>query len=107
MPERKRVYVDECGIKEHLQREYGRAWRRVKVEDAKRGHKFHRINVVATVTQSKRETKKITRECYKGSRTGDRFERWYEYNLLKKVQSGSRIIMDRASFHRKKQVEEI
>ncbi|MDR2740661.1 MAG: hypothetical protein LBB98_00675, partial [Treponema sp.] len=35
--------------------------------------------------QSKRETKKIARECYKGSRTGDRFERWYEYNLLKKV----------------------
>jgi hypothetical protein len=43
----KRVYVDERGIKEHLVREHGRALRGVKVEDSKRGRKFHRVNVVA------------------------------------------------------------
>jgi hypothetical protein len=48
-PEEKRVYVDECGIKEHLKREYGYALRGKKVEDAKRGRKFHRVNVVAAV----------------------------------------------------------
>jgi hypothetical protein len=53
------------------------------------GHKFHRINVVAAVTHSKKETKKIAPECYNGSMTGDRFERWFEFNLLKNVQSDS------------------
>jgi hypothetical protein len=45
--EEKRVYVDECGIKEHLKREYGALWG-VKVEDTKRGCKFHSINVVVS-----------------------------------------------------------
>ncbi|MHB9293394.1 hypothetical protein Holit_02515 [Hollandina sp. SP2] len=39
--------------------------------------------------------------------TGVRFGRWFEFKLLKKVQRGCGIIMDCASFHRKKQVEEL
>jgi transposase len=38
--------------------------------------------------------------------TGECFERWFEFKLLKDVKPGS-VIMDRASFHRKKQPEEI
>jgi hypothetical protein len=77
--------VDECGINEHLQREHGRALRGVKVEDTKRGHAFHRVNVVAAVIHGKKETKKIAGECYSGSMTGERFERWFEFKLLKDV----------------------
>jgi hypothetical protein len=47
IPEKERVYADECGIKEHLQREYGRALRGVKIEDTKRGHNSRRVNVAA------------------------------------------------------------
>jgi transposase len=39
--------------------------------------------------------------------TGGRFERWFESKLLNSVQTGSTIIMDRASFHRKELLEEI
>jgi transposase len=39
--------------------------------------------------------------------TGDRFERRFECKLLKNVQAGRTIIMDRASFHRKKQLEQL
>jgi transposase len=39
--------------------------------------------------------------------TGERFELWFESNLLKNVNPGCSIIMDRASFHRKKQLEEM
>jgi transposase len=60
---------------------------------------------VAAVTHSKNGTKKIAPECYNGSMTGERFERWFEYKLLNTVNTGSTIIMDRASFHRKKQLE--
>jgi hypothetical protein len=79
--------------------------RGVKVEDTKRGRKFHRVNVVAAVIHSKNETKKIAPECYNGSVTGERFEIWFEANLLKNVETGSTIIMYRASFHKKKQLE--
>jgi hypothetical protein len=58
IPDEKRVYVDECGINERLQREYGRALRGVKVEDTKRGHTFHRVNAAAAVIHGKKETRK-------------------------------------------------
>jgi hypothetical protein len=47
----------------------------VKIEDTKRGHNFHRVNVVAAVIHGEKETKKIAPECYDGSMTGERFER--------------------------------
>jgi putative transposase len=54
------------------------------------------------VIHGEKETKKTAPECYDSSMTGDRFERWFECKLLKNVQAGRAIIMDRASFHRKK-----
>jgi transposase len=37
---------------------------------------------------------------------GVRFEEWFENSLLRSVEKGKTIIMDRASFHRKKPLEE-
>jgi transposase len=37
---------------------------------------------------------------------GERFEEWFEKSLLKTVGKGKTVIMDNASFHRKKQLEE-
>jgi transposase len=62
---------------------------------------------VAAVIHSEDGAKKIAPECYSGSMNSERFERWFEDKLLNEVQTGSTIIMDRASFHRKKQLEEI
>jgi hypothetical protein len=107
IPEKKRVYIDECGIQAYLQREYGRSLRGVKGADAKGGHTFHRVPIVAAMTHSKKETKKFACEWYKGSIKGERFERWFKIKLLNNVPRGSTIIMDRASFHRKKQLEEL
>jgi transposase len=59
------------------------------------------------VIHQKNETKKIAPECYNGSMNGERFERWFEFRLLNEVKTGCAIIMDRASFHRKKQLEKI
>jgi ribosomal protein S27AE len=81
--------------------------RGVKVEDTKRGHKFHRVNVVAAVIHNGRRTKKLAPECYHGSMTGEHFERWFESGLLNKVRKGDTIIMDRARFHCGKQLEKI
>jgi hypothetical protein len=43
-------------------------------------------------------------ECCSGSMNGAHFERWFEYRLLNDVQTGSTVIMDRASFYRKKRL---
>jgi transposase len=56
---------------------------------------------VAAVTHGKKGRKKIAPECYIGSMTGERFERWFEFNLLNRIKAGRTIIIDRASFHRK------
>jgi hypothetical protein len=58
------------------------------------------------VIHSGEETKKGSPECYNGSMTGEHFERRFETNLLNNVETCCTIIMDRVSFHRKKQLEE-
>ena len=107
IPAEKRVYIDECGIKERLVREHGRAFRGVKVEDTKRGRKFNRINVVDSQTQENNETYKIAPMCYQKSMNSGRFEEWVKHNLLPAVKKGSTIIMDNDRFHRKKELEKI
>jgi transposase len=107
IPEEDRVYVDESGINEHLEREFGRAPRGVKVEDCKRGRKFHRVNVVAGQIHDEEGVRQVAALCYQGTMNGEKFEGWFEWNLLPSVGKGKTIIMDRASFHRKKNLEKI
>jgi hypothetical protein len=78
-----------------------------KIEATKRGRKFHHVNSAAAVTHGKNGTQKIAGEWYHGSMTGERFKLWLESSLLKNVNPGCPVIMDRASFHRKKQLEEM
>ena len=101
------MYVDESGINDDLKREYGRALRGVMVEDSKRGRKFHRVNVVAGQTYDTDGIRHLSPLCYQGTMNGAWFEEWFENGLLKTVEKGKTIIMDRASFHRKSKLEEI
>jgi transposase len=98
-----RVYVDESGVEKCYAREYGRAPRGGRVEDAKRGRKFGRLNVVAAL----RGNEVLSPKCFDHSMTGDFFEDWFKNKLLPSVKRGQTIIMDNASFHRKKQLREI
>ena len=107
IPLEDRVYVDECGINEHIKREYGRAAAGVKVEDCKRGRSFHRVNVVAAAIHGGNAVQRLAPECYEHSMTGEKFELWMRNTLLKRVNAGKTIIMDNAAFHRKKRLMEI
>jgi hypothetical protein len=107
IPRKDRVYVDESGINSELKREYGRARRGVKAGDSKRGRKFHRVNVVAGQIYDAAGVRQLAPLCYQGTMNGERFEDWFENKLLKYVEKGKTIITDRASFHRKKRLEEI
>jgi transposase len=103
IPSENLVYVDESGLEKDYVREYGRAKRGVRVEDSKRGRKFQRLNVVAAVCGDA----VLAPKCYSHSTTAEFFESWFEKELLPKVERGQTIIMDNASFHRKKALRKI
>lgn len=67
------------------------------------GKKFKRLNIVA----AKQGKKIIAPMQYECSMNSALFEYWFEYQLLPAVSEDSVIIMDNASFHRKKKLFEI
>ena len=81
-------------------REYGRALRGEKVEGQKRGRKFQRMNITGGLCNGKH----IAIECYRNTTDAAFFERWFSERLLKEVPRGCTIIMDNASFHRKREL---
>jgi transposase len=68
-----------------------------------RGRKFRRTNVIAALCC----TMVIAQFCYSDTTTAEFFETWFKDQLLKEVQRGCTIIMDNASFHRKKVLKKI
>jgi transposase len=99
----RRVYIDESGIEKDLAREYGYSPRGRRIEDARRGRRFGRTNIIG----ARLGNKVLAVRCYAESATGAFFEDWFENDLLAKVPGGHTFIMDNASFHRKKNLEAI
>jgi transposase len=97
------VFVDESGINQSFQREYGRALRGQKVEDTKRGRKFARTNIISGLFGDKH----VATQIYTHSTTADFFNEWFEWDLIAEIPEFSVVIMDNASFHRKKGLYEI
>ena len=103
IPKEKIAYVDETGIDKCLYREYGYALRGQKVYDKISGKKFQRTSIVA----AKLGKKIIAPMQYSGTMNSALFELWFEKCLLPCLEKGATIVMDNASFHRKKQLYEI
>jgi len=77
--------------------------RGVKIEDVRRGRKYARTNIIA----AKCDGEVLTFKTYKHTTNSNFFEDWFEFDLLSVVPCGHTIIMDNASFHRKKQLRKI
>ncbi len=97
------VYIDETGINSYLYREYAYPERGKKVYGKIKGRKFKRTNIVA----AKYGNQIIAPMQYSTTMTGGFFERWFEEILLPGLPKDAVIVMDNASFHRKKQLYEI
>lgn len=92
----------------YLIRDYGRAFRGKKVEDVKRGRKYTRLHVVAGQFRDARgHIRHVAPFCYSQPMNCDLFETWFRTQLVKSIARGSTVIMDRASFHRKKTLENL
>lgn len=92
--------MDETGIDTYLYREYGYAPRGQEVHTKIPGRKYARTGVVA----AKLGDEIIAASQYNGTMDHELFEEWYEKMLLPKLPKGTVIVMDNASFHRKKQL---
>ena len=103
IPKDKRVYVDEAGFDSYLFRKYARSPRGQKVHEAVKGRKYQRTSIVA----GKLCHKIIAPLEYNGTMHGDFFEVWFEEHLIPSLPEDVVIILDNASFHRKKRLYEI
>jgi len=92
------VYVDECGVDQYLYREFAYAQRGQKVVAQISGKKFKRVNFCAGICQGRW----VAPIEYSGTTNSALFELWFEKRLLKEVNPGSVIVLDNATFHRKK-----
>jgi ribosomal protein L30E len=66
------------------------------------GRRFTRVNVVAGYC----EGRIMGEHCYTGTTTAEVFEEWFCSFLLPETHEGDVIIMDNASFHNKKRLNE-
>jgi hypothetical protein len=102
VPHKKRVYVDETGIAIFMMRLFAYALRGCPVHDVVPGHRFDRLNVVAALCNGVY----CGVECYRHTTDAVFFECWFS-GLLDEIPCGYTVIMDNASFHRKKQLRRL
>lgn len=103
IPSEKIVYIDETGIDTFLYREYGYAPRGQRVYSHISGRKYKRVGIVAGWMN-----KQIVAPLeYEGTMDGSLFEEWFTKHLLPAVGANAVIVMDNASFHRKKRLIDI
>jgi transposase len=69
----------------------------------KRGKKFERVNVIGALCNEEY----FSIECYKEKTNSKFFETWFEGSLLKEIPKGCTVIMDNATFHRKKSLRKL
>lgn len=103
IPKERIAYVDETGIDSYLYREYGYAPRGETVSGKIPGKKFQRTNIVA----AKLGKHIVAPMQYNGMTDSTLFEFWFEQCLLPCLPEDAVIVMDNASFHRKKQLNDI
>ena len=102
VPKNKRVYIDEMGISIFLTRLFAYAFRGQPVYDKVRGRLYDRLNVIGALWSGRH----IGVKCYRHSTDSAFFEAWF-LELLYEIPKSCTIIMDNASFHRKKQLRKL
>ena len=92
------VYVDETGFDQYFCRTHCWAKRGEIIEGSFSGKRFARTNFIGGLCNGKI----VGGKFYKHSTNSKFFEEWFEQILLKNIPRKSIIVMDNATFHRKK-----
>ena len=94
------AYVDECGIDKYIYREYGWSSRGEKIYGVISGRKYKRVVIVAA--QIDKEI--VAPLQYDGAMDSILFETWFVERLLPSLPEMTVIVMDNATFHRKRKL---
>ena len=97
------VYVDEAGIDNREDYPYGYCKVGQRFQALKCGKRTERISWIAALEQGKL----IAPLTFAGACNRGLFEMWLEECLLPKLQPGSVIVIDNASFHRSQVIDEL
>ncbi len=101
-----RVYVDESGCDDRLQREHGWSPRGVPCFDTRLGHAGERLSVIAAWTPTPTHGL-MAPLSFDGTCHSRLFELWLRVMLCPLLRPGQVVIVDNARFHRKKAVQRI
>ena len=94
------AYVDESGIDSYLYREYGWSPRGQRLIGKISGRRYKRVGIVA----AKLGREIIAPLIFDGTMEHSLFEQWFTQCLLPTLPEHTVIVMDNASFHRKKKL---
>lgn len=97
------IHVDECGIKQHMSREYGRAPAGQRVYLPVNGTRLKKVNIVAGL----RNGEVLCPTKYDWNTNAEWFNEWFEWWLCPLLRIGSVVIIDNATFHRKADLNRI
>lgn len=103
IPPENRVYMDESGVDDTLQRQYGRALRGEEVSGEISGKKANRISIIAALNQKQL----IAPFRFEGYCDQEVVNVWAEECLVSCLQPGQVLIYDNASFHKASRLKEI
>ena len=98
IPLSRRIYVDECGVIQNQSRTHGRSVKGQRVYGLIPGKRSARINVVAGYCDGQI----LADICFTGSMNACRFGNWFCTHLLPLTKPGDVVILDNASYRRKK-----
>lgn len=105
-----RVYVDESGCDDRLQREHGWSPRGVPCFDTRLGHVSERRSVIAAWTPTPTPTPThglMAPLSFDGTCHSRLFELWLRVMLCPLLRAGQVVILDNARFHRKTAVQRL
>lgn len=95
--------MDECGIKNNIINEYGRAPRGVKVVEDIKGRPTEKINLIAGLLEGE-IIAPLTYDCYTNAEV---FNTWLEHCLIPVLPSHCLIVLDNARFHKSEKTVEL
>lgn len=103
MESRDIIYIDESGFALDSPREYGYTQKGKRCYGSKDWHAKGRINAIGAICNHKF----ITVSLFQGNINSDVFHAWVEQDFIPKIPDRAVVVMDNASFHKRKDTIEL
>lgn len=97
------VYIDESGIDNTEDYPYGYCRKGERFHSLKSGKKTQRVSMIAALNKEKI----IAPLTFEGYCNKDVFEAWFEQFLTPILRSGQTVILDNATFHKSKKIDDL